>query len=124
MGFKLGSENRKLNYGSAKNRFNKDDASVPGTPVIRKNLESGIKAEANIDGSIFLDKSVVPGSQEERAVLMHEMRHIVDMKTGKLSYTDNDLTWMGETHERKDGQINFEGKWYPEGHHSLPWEKH
>ena len=35
MGFKLGSENRKMNYDTAKNRFNKDDASVPGTPVIR-----------------------------------------------------------------------------------------
>ena len=124
MAFKLGSENRKLNYGTAKNRFNKDDASVPGVPVIRKKLEGGVKAEANIDGSIFLDPSVEPGSEQERAILMHEMKHIVDMKTGKLSYTDDTLTWMGREHERKDGLINFEGKWYPEGHYTLPWEKH
>ena len=124
MAFKLGGENRKVNYGSIKNRFNKDDASIPGTPVIRKKLEGGIKAEANIDGSIYLDESVIPGSQEERAILMHEMGHLVDMKTGKLSYDDDTLTWMGEKYERKNGKINFNGEWKVEGDHTLPWEKH
>ena len=124
MAFKLGKENRKVNYGSIKNRFNKDDASIPGTPVIRKKLEGGIKAEANIDGSIYLDESVEPGSQEERAILMHEMGHLVDMKTGKLSYDDDTLTWMGEKYERKNGKINFNGEWKVEGDHTLPWEKH
>jgi len=124
MAFKLGSENRKLSYGDMKNRFNKDQASVPGTPVIRKKLAGGVKAEANNDGSIFLDESVVPGSEEERGILMHEMGHIVDMKTGKLAYDDNTITWMGETHQRKDGKINYKGEWYKEGDYSLPWEKH
>ena len=123
MAFKLGSENR--NYkGTNKNRFNKDDASIPGTPVFRKNLAPGIKGEANIDGSIFIDKSVVPGSEEERAILIHEMGHIVDMKTGKLSYTDDSITYMGETHERKGGKIYYNGEWLPEGDASFPWEKH
>ena len=124
MAFKLGGENRKMNYGSMKNRFNKDDASIPGTPVIRKKLEGGVKAEDNIDGSIFLDESVVPGSQEERAILMHEMKHLVDMKTGKLSYTDHDITWMGESYERKNGKIKYNGKWSPEGSTDFPWEQH
>ena len=124
MAFKLGGENRKMNYSNVKNRFNKDDASIPGTPVIRKKLEGGIKAEANIDGSIYLDESVIPGSQEERAILMHEMGHLVDMKTGKLSYDDDTLTWMGEKYERKNGKINFNGEWKVEGDHTLPWEKH
>ena len=70
MTFKLGSETR--NFGEkSKNRFNKDDVSVPGTPVVRKKLAGGIKAEANIDGSIFLDTSVKPGSEDERAILLH-----------------------------------------------------
>ena len=124
MGFKLGSENRNMNYGSMKNRFNKDDASVPGTPVIRKKLEPGVMGEANNDGSIFISDKIVPGSQEERMVLQHEMKHIVDMKVGKLSYTDHDITWMGETYERKDGKINYNGEWLPEGDASFPWEKH
>jgi hypothetical protein len=124
MGFKLGGENRKMNYGSTKNRFDRDDASVPGTPVIRKKLAKGIVAEANIDGSIFISDKVVPGSEQERSTLMHEMKHLVDMKTGKLAYTDNDITWMGETHERKNGKINYKGEWLPEGDKSFPWEQH
>ena len=123
MTFKLGSETR--NFGEkSKNRFNKDDVSVPGTPVVRKKLAGGIKAEANIDGSIFLDTSVKPGSEDERAILLHEMKHLVDMKTGKLSYTDNDITWMGESYERKKGMINYNGKWIPEGSKDFPWEQH
>ena len=123
MAFKLGSELR--NYGQRKkNHFNSDDASVPGTRVIRKKLDGSVKAEANIDGTIFLDESVEPGSQEERAILMHEMKHIVDMKIGKLSYDDDKITWMGDDFERKDGKINFNGEWLPEGSKDFPWEQH
>ena len=124
MTFKLGSENRKTNYDTAKNRFNKDDASIPGVPVIRKDLAKGIKAEANIDGSIFLSNKVEAGSAEERKILMHEMQHLVDMKVGKLAYTDDDITWLGEKYERKNGKINYEGEWLPEGDTTFPWEKH
>ena len=122
MAFKLGSENRKNTYGSGKNRFSKDDASVPGTPVIRKPLPKGIMGEANNDGSIFISDKVIPGSAEERKILMHEMKHMVDMKVGKLAYTDDDITWMGESYERKNGKINYEGKWLPEGDTTFPGE--
>ena len=124
MAFKLGSENRKMNYDTAKNRFNIDDASVPGTPILRKDLAKGIQAEANIDGSIFLSNKVEAGSAEERKILMHEMKHLVDMKVGKLAYTDDDITWMGESYERKNGKINYNGEWLPEGDTTFPWEKH
>ena len=124
MTFKLGSESRKYNDSSNKNRFNKDDASVPGVPVIRKALAKGIQAEANIDGSIFLSNKVEAGSIEERKILMHEMQHLVDMKVGKLAYTDDDITWMGESYERKKGKINYNGEWLPEGDTTFPWEKH
>ena len=123
MAFKLGSERR--NFGQrGKNHFDASDASIPGTKVVRKDLEGGVKGEANMDGSIFIDNSVEPGSQEERAILMHEMKHIVDMKTGKLAYDDDKITWMGEDYERKDGKINFKGEWLPEGSKDFPWEKH
>ena len=124
MAFKLGGENRKSNYGTTKNRFDRDDASVPGVPVIRKKLAKGIMGEANMDGSIFISDKVEPGSAEERKILMHEMGHMVDMKTGKLSYTDDSITWMGEDFDREKGMIKFEGKWLPEGDTSFPWEKH
>ena len=31
---------------------------------------------------------------------------------------------MGETYERKNGEIEFEGKWLPEGSREFPWEQH
>ena len=40
------------------------DASVPGTPVIRKPLAPGIMGEANMDGTIFISDKIVPGSKE------------------------------------------------------------
>ena len=125
MGFKLGERSEFSQTMNLDAKFNKDtDASITGTPVIRKKLEGGIRAEANIDGSIYLDESVEPNSMEERAVLMHEMKHLVDMKVGKLAYTDDDITWMGESYTRKNGKIEFEGQWLPEGSKEFPWEQH
>ena len=125
MGFKLGEKSEFSKTFNLEAKFNKDiDASVPGTPVVRKKLDKGVKAEANIDGSIYLDKSINPGSEEERMILMHEMQHLVDMQVGKLSYTDDDITWMGEKHERKNGKIKYNGKWVPEGSKDFPWEQH
>ena len=122
MGFKLGSESR--NNGKKVGGVGKDEASVSGVEIIRKELGPGIDAEANNDGTIFLSEHIEPGSVEERKVLMHEMRHIVDMKTGKLAYTDDDITWMGQTHARADGKIHYNGEWVPEGDMTLPWEQH
>ena len=101
MGFKLGIENRKNTYGSGKNRFDKDDASIPGTPVIRKSLPKGIMAEANNDGSIYLNEKIIPGSALERQVVSHEMRHATDMRIGKLEYGDNYIKYNGQTFPRE-----------------------
>ena len=69
MGFKLGSERGNYAIGGEikrKLRFNKTsgdpDVSVPGTPVIRKDLDPGIKGEANMDGSIYISNDIIPGS--------------------------------------------------------------
>ena len=124
MAFKLGSENRKMNYHTNKNRFDKDDASVPGTPIIRKDLQPGVDGEANDDGSIFLDVSVEKGSREEEEILTHEMKHLTDMKIGRLKYTDDSITWDGMDYARVDGYINYNGEWLPEGSKDFPWEKH
>ena len=47
----------------------------------------------------------------------------ISMKKGDLGYTDNDVTWKGSKYARKDGKIQYKGKWLPEGDHSFPWEK-
>ena len=124
MAFKLGKESRLSSSNNSKNHFDTSDASVPGVKVIRKSLARGVQGEANNDDTIFLSDKIEPGSAEERKVLMHEMAHMVDMKTGKLAYTDDSLTWMGEDYARSKGKIEYNGQWLPEGNTEFPWEKH
>ncbi len=110
MGFKLGSEKRQIR--NSKN-----------TPIIRKSLEEGILGEANMDGSIYIDKSVPKNSALEKKVIAHESQHIKDMSSGNLSYTDEYVRHNGRTYPRKDGKIKYNGKWYSEGSNSFPWEQ-
>ena len=133
MGFKLGTE--RGNYAvsgeiKTKMRFHQEaggDASVPGTPVIRKNLAPGIMGEANMDGSIYISNKIVPGSFEERQVVSHEMRHATDIKIGKLEYTDDYIKWNGEKFQRETingkDMINVDGEWKEAGHEDFPWEQ-
>ena len=132
MGFKLGSE--RGNYAvsgeiKTKMRFGKNsggDGSVPGTPVIRVPLEEGIMGEANMDGSIFVNENIVPGSYVDRQVIAHEMRHATDMKVGKLAYGDDYIKYNGETFMRQTingkDMINVDGQWKEAGDGGFPWE--
>ena len=127
MAFKLGSSRTPaLNKGQVGSKlfFKQDsDASVPGTPVLRKNLKGKVLGEANNDGSIFLSDKIQPGSDIEKHVLMHEMVHQTDMKLGKLAYSDNHIKWNGEIYNRKKGKIFYNNEWVPEGSKHFPWEK-
>jgi len=129
MGFKLGRQKEAIAYqGNIKQKLSvkADDASVPGTPVIRKNLEPGIMGEANMDGSIYISNEIQPGSKEENQVLLHEMRHATDMKTGKLAYGDDFVKYNGITHPRETingkDMIKVDGEWKEAGD-DFPWEK-
>jgi hypothetical protein len=129
MAFKLGSErgnyavNGEIKSKLSFNRKPSGDASLPGVPVIRKDLDEGIMGEANADGTIFISNEITPGSEKEKEILAHEMVHMTDMKVGKLAYNDDYIKWNGNTYERKDGMINYEGQMIPEGDKSFPWEK-
>ena len=132
MAFKLGTE--RGNYAvsgeiKTKMRFHQEaggDASVPGTPVIRKDLEQSVLGEANMDGSIYLSNQIQPGSKEENQVLLHEMRHATDMKLGKLAYSDDSVYYDGVTYPRETingkDMIKVDGKWKEAGD-DFPWEK-
>ena len=132
MGFKLG-KNRGLEATSGKIktklRFGRQPSgieSIPGTPIIPMPLEEGIMGEANMDGTIYVNKNIVPGSQEDNQVINHEMRHATDMKLGKLAYDDDSITYNGdvfprETRNGKD-MIKVDGKWKEAGDHGFPWE--
>ena len=133
MGFKLGTN--RGNYAvngeiKTKMRFGKQtgsDASIPGTPVIRKTLDEGILGEANMDGTIFISDKIIPGSEEERQVINHEMRHATDMKLGKLAYSDDSVTYNGQVYPRKTingkDMIIVDGVAKEAGSTDFPWEK-
>ena len=132
MGFKLGT-NRGLEATGGeiktKMRFGKqagDIGSVPGTPVIRVPLDEEVMGEANMDGTIYVNKNIIPGSQEDKQVINHEMRHATDMKIGKLAYSDDDITYNGEVFPRKTingkDMIKVDGKWKEAGDYGFPWE--
>ena len=132
MGFKLGTN--RGNYASGgviktKMRFGKqtgEEGSVPGTPVIRVPLEEGIMGEANMDGSIYVNELIEPGSYDDRQTISHEMRHATDMKIGKLAYEDNHVTYNGEDFPRMDidgvDSILVDGEWKEAGDTGFPWE--
>ena len=133
MGFKLGSE--RGNYAingeiKTKLRFDKEggdaDVSVPGTPIIRKDLEEGVMGEANMDGSIYISNKLEPGSFEERQIINHEMRHATDMRIGKTEYADDYVKYNGKTFARKTirgkDMINIDGQWKEAGWDGFPWE--
>ena len=70
MGFKLGKARQpEMTYGSLRSKLKfggeaSSDASIPGTPVIRKPLAEGILGEANMDGSIYISDKIIPGSED------------------------------------------------------------
>ena len=132
MGFKLGTNRGLKAVGGeikTKMRFGKqtgDVGSVPGTPVIRVPLDEGVMGEANMDGSIYVNEEIMPGSFEDRQVISHEMRHATDMRIGKLSYDDDHVMYNGERFERMDINgvdcILVDGEWKEAGDHGFPWE--
>ena len=132
MGFKLG-KNRGFEATAGeiktKMRFGKQagqEGSVPGTPIIRVPLEKGIMGEANMDGSIYINESIEPGSPQDRQTINHEMRHATDIKIGKLAYSDDSVTYNGEVFPREtiNGKdvILIDGEWMEAGSHAFPWE--
>ena len=132
MGFKLGKSRGNYAVGGeikTKMRFGKqagDDGSVPGTPVIRVPLDEGIMGEANMDGTIYINENIIPGSFQDRQTINHEMRHATDMKLGKLAYDDNSVTYNGEKFPRMDidgvDSILVDGEWKEAGDTGLLWE--
>tara|TARA_R100001015_G_C4571657_1_gene129624 strand:- start:78 stop:491 length:414 start_codon:yes stop_codon:yes gene_type:complete len=132
MGYKLGKAYKPyMTSGSlrTKLRFGSEAAetSIPGTPIIRKPLDAGILGEANMDGSIYVSDKLKPGSEEDRKVINHEMRHATDMKIGKLAYSDDFVKFDGVTYPRvtingKD-MIIVDGVAKEAGDDGFPWER-
>ena len=79
MGFKL-RKNRGFEATAGeiktKMRFGKqagEEGSVPGTPVIRVPLDEDVLGEANMDGTIYVNENIIPGSFEDRQVCFSQL---------------------------------------------------
>ena len=110
MSFKLGDETRKLRSSS-------------NTPIFRKKLEEGIIAEANMDGSIFVDESVDPNSSMFKTAIKHEQMHLDQMADGRAAYGENWVMWEGKIYFRRNGMIDGPNGRWPEGDENHPWEQ-
>ena len=109
----------KLDLESMQGLDLKDIPKLKDTALNR--LENGVAGKANNDGTIEIDPSLSPVEREK--TIAHEEKHMADMKSGKLAYNDNYVTWNGKKYERKDGNIIYKGKALIEGDPNLPWEK-
>ena len=114
MGFKLG-----------KNRGN---YAVNG--IIKTKMRfgpEGILGEANMDGTIYINENIQQGSEEERQVINHEMRHATDMKLGKLAYGDDFVMYNGRVYPRRTingkDMIIVDGVAKEAGDEGFPWEE-
>jgi hypothetical protein len=110
MAFKLKSHSEIFGLHDATSEF--------GTPVIIKDdLEEGVQAEANRDGTIFVS-SDTPESKVQDAV-DHEKVHLDQMASGRLQYSDDSVTWKRDT---KSPARKYDRATMNEGHPDFEWE--
>ncbi len=84
------------------------------TPILKRDLDKDVIAEANKDGTIFLDKDVSKNSKLGKEAIAHEKVHLNQMKRGDLNYDDDFVYWKDKKYPRNKMK---------EGAHDLPWEK-
>ena len=94
------------------NKVVKTDVAAGGHPVIEKNLGKGIVAEANLDGTIFVNKNA--SKHKKLEAIAHEQVHMDQMERGDLTYDDDNVYWKGKAFPRDKME---------EGAKDLPWEK-
>lgn len=94
------------------------EASEFGKPVFEKELGGSIEAEANRDGTIFVQKGM--SQQAINDAVEHEKVHLSQMAQGRLDYTNGEVMWKPDT---KSPMKFFNRKLMAEGAHNLPWEK-
>jgi ribosomal protein S17 len=107
--FKLGGESREIK-------------TPENTPIIKKKLRKGVLAEANNDGTIYVDPSLKKNSKKYRKTIAHELQHMNDMESGRANYGDNHVEWEGKIYPRKNGYIQGPNGCLPEGDPKHPWE--
>ena len=93
------------------------EASEHGTPVFEKQLGPGIDAEANRDGTIFVQKGL--SQKKINEAVEHEKVHLSQMAQGRLDYTNGEVMWKPTT---QSPMKLFNRRMMAEGAKNLPWE--
>ena len=93
------------------NRVSPITQNAKSRPIIKKDLEPGIMAEANRDGSTYVSKDASPAQM--KSAIEHEEVHHNQMERGDLDYDDNNVIWKGKKFSRAK---------MAEGAKNLPWE--
>tara|TARA_R110000782_G_scaffold91005_2_gene174220 strand:+ start:187 stop:540 length:354 start_codon:yes stop_codon:yes gene_type:complete len=95
-----------------------EKTSTFGTPVIIKdNLEMGVQAEANRDGTIFVSDKL--SDKEIEGAVKHEKVHLDQIAQGRLQYSEDSVTWKKDT--RSPARV-YKRSTMNEGHPDFEWE--
>ena len=93
------------------NRVSPITQNAKSRPIIKKDLEPGLMAEANKDGSTYVSKDASPAQMKD--AIDHEEVHHQQMERGDLDYDDDNVIWKGK---------KFSSAKMNEGAQKLPWE--
>lgn len=110
MAFKLKDKSTLFGYDK--------QTSTHNNPVFEKDLGGKVMAEANRDGTIFIDKGLSPKQKQD--AVAHEKVHLNQMQQNRLDYTDDTVTWKKDT--RSPARV-YRREDMMEGAHNLEWEK-
>lgn len=94
-----------------------EQLSVFGRPVFVKDLEGDVKAEANRDGTTYIDPDMPVNERQE--AIVHENVHHDQMQQGRLGYDNKNVYWKEDT---KSAMEVHPRETMEEGKHSLDWE--
>jgi hypothetical protein len=104
-----------------------EELSEFGRPVFEKNLGKDVIAEANRDGTTFVDKNA--SVKEKKDAIEHENVHHDQMMQNRLQYNNEEVIWKRDTrsparkYERVGGALFSAGQKIEEGHSDFEWEK-
>jgi len=106
-----------------------EELSSYSHPVFEKNLGPNVIAEANRDGTTFVNKNA--SLAQKRDAIDEEDRHHDQMGQGLLQYTDDMVMWKKNptdrmrVYHRDKGVLTEQGSpanKFMEGDPNLPWE--
>lgn len=104
-----------------------EELSEFGRPVFEKNLGKDVIAEANRDGTTFVDGNA--SAKEKKDAIEHENVHHDQMMQNRLQYNNEEVIWKRDTrsparkYERVGGALFSAGQKLEEGHSDFEWEK-